>query len=207
MDFDDVTIAILVGGNSTRFGSEKSLALFKGKPLVTHMISKATSLSTNLLVVVSNDIQQKVLGEVIGDVDIATDIDDADQSALNGAVSAFEHSDTEYTMLLPVDTPLANEDLLRTILELRSGHGAVVPAWPNGYVEPLHSVYLTEHAYDKGLDVIESGKRRMQDLLDSLTNVLYIQTEILRMFDKHLQTFANVNTPNDLMRLEEEVIR
>lgn len=207
MSLDNVTIAILAGGGSSRFGSEKSLALFKGKPLVTHMISIAKALASHVIIVASNDSQQTSLSEVVTDIDIVLDDDASEKCALNGAITAFEHSESDYTLLLPVDTPLASKELLETILNLREGHGAVVPAWPNGYVEPLHSVYSTEHAYNKGIEVMETGQKRMQHLLDSLTNVLYVQTEILKMFDEHLQTFANANTPNELKRLAEEVLK
>ncbi len=207
MTMDDVTIAILAGGNSHRFGSDKALAHFRGNPLVCHMLDITKGLASRVIVVASSDEHQSRLNEVVKDVDIVVDADDYEKSALNGSVTAFEYSENDYTLLLPVDTPLANRGLLTSLLELRDGHGAVVPAWPNGFVEPMHSVYLTEHAYNKGVQVLENGQRRMQDLLDTLTNVLYIQTEILKMFDKNLQTFANANTPNELKRLEEEVIR
>lgn len=207
MGLDNVTIAILAGGGSSRFGSEKSLALFKGKPLVSHMLSIAKVLTSHVIVVASNDSQQTSISEIVTDIEIVLDSDDSEKCALNGAVTAFEYSESDYTLLLPVDTPLASKGLLRTLLDLRDGHGAVVPAWPNGYVEPLHSVYLTDHAYNKGLEVLETGQKRMQALLDSLSNVLYMQTEILRRFDKKLDTFANVNTPNELKRLEEEILK
>ncbi len=207
MNIDDATIAILAGGGSRRFGSEKSIALFKGKPLVIHMIDIAKALSPHVIIVVSDDAQKAFISELAFDTEIFLDSDNSQKCALNGAVSAFENSESDYTLLLPVDTPLVSKGLLKTILDLREGHGAVVPAWPNGYVEPLHSVYSTEHAYDKGLDALESGQKRMQDLLDSLTNVLYVQTEILRMFDEHLQSFSNANTPYELKRLEEEVLK
>ena len=42
----------------------------------------------------------------------------------------------------------------------------------------------------------------MQDLLDALTNVLYVSTEILKRYDPNLQSFANINTLDDLRKLE-----
>ncbi|MHA2426239.1 MAG: molybdenum cofactor guanylyltransferase [Candidatus Thorarchaeota archaeon] len=207
MVFDDITIAILAGGNSSRFGSEKAIAQFRGNPLLAHMINITKGLGSRLIVVVSNEEQRDLIADVVKDIEIVIDADDVDRSALNGSVTAFEYSDNEYTLLLPIDSPRLKRGLLTALLDLRTGHGAVVPAWPNGFVEPLHAVYLTEHAYDKGLQVLENGQRRMQDLLDSLANVLYVQTEILKMFDKNLETFANANTPRELLQLEDEVIR
>ncbi|MFW9908273.1 MAG: molybdenum cofactor guanylyltransferase [Candidatus Thorarchaeota archaeon] len=197
-----LTTAILVGGDSTRYGSEKSTTMFRGKPLVAHMISIARTISPRVILVTSSEDHMSSLREYAQGLEIAIDPEGSDRSALNGAVTAFEYSESEYTLLLPVDTPLANKGLLMALVQLCEGHGAVVPSWPNGFVEPLHAVYLTEHAYSRGLHVIDEGKMRMQDLLDSLRNVLYVQTDVLRRFDPNLDTFANINTIQDLKKLE-----
>ncbi len=202
-----MTVAILAGGNSARFNSDKAFALFRERPLVTHMLDIARSLSRHTMVVVANEAQAERMREVVSGSRIEVDPDGALRCALTGAITAFEMSESRHTLLLPVDTPLANRDLLKAIIELAPGHGAVVPCWPNGYTEPLHAVYLSEHAYARGLRVMEQGKTRMQDLLDALSTVLYIQTQVLRLFDPDLLTFANANTEGDLRELERRLIR
>jgi molybdopterin-guanine dinucleotide biosynthesis protein A len=200
----DLTVAILAGGNSERFKSEKALALFQGRPLLTHMIGIAKRFSPQTLVVVSSDEQAEGLKSAIGENRVAVDPDDAVKCALTGAVTAFEFCETRYILLLPVDTPLVKVDLLQMLIDLRAGHGAVVPSWPSGYVEPLHSVYLSEHAYSRGLKVLDEGKRRMQDLLDALHNVLYVSTLVLKSLDRELKSFVNFNNEEELRRLEKE---
>ncbi len=140
--------------------------------------------------------------EIIGETRIVVDPDESVRCALTGALTAFEHTDTPYTLLLPVDTPLANVQLLRAIYDLRAGHGAVVPSWPSGYIEPLHSVYLAEHAYSQGIRVSSEGRYRMRDLLDGLSNVMYVSTMVLKEIDPELHTFSNINTEADLRKLE-----
>ncbi|MHA1735626.1 MAG: molybdenum cofactor guanylyltransferase [Candidatus Thorarchaeota archaeon] len=203
----DLTVALLVGGDSKRFTTEKALALFRGRPLIHHMLSIAKQLSPRVLVVASNDDQIENLQKYIGDVLTAVDPKGGPRCALNGAVTAFEYANTRYTLLLPVDTPLASVPLLKTLYELAGRHGAVVPAWPSGYVEPLHAVYLTEHAYAKGLDVLADGGCKMQELLNRLSNVLYVSTLVLKQFDGELKTFANINTERDLRKLERTAAR
>jgi molybdopterin-guanine dinucleotide biosynthesis protein A len=194
----DVTIAILAGGSSKRFGSEKALAMFKKRPLITHMIDIAHQLSHNALVVVSDEQKMNEIIPYAKGAQVVADPEGGMRCALNGAVTAFEHAETEYTLLLPTDAPLAKPSLLRVLIEMSPRHGAVVPSWPSGYIEPLHSVYMTEHAYYHGLQVIEAGKYRMSDLLAQLQAVLYVSTEALRQFDAKLDTFKNFNTLNDL---------
>jgi len=203
----DVTVAILAGGNSTRFGSMKALVEFNGKPLLLHMLQIARRISDNVLIALSNDNQMNQITSLLKDVKVVCDPDDEERAALTGALTAFEHTETKYTLLLPVDTPLANVDLLKLLLEFRTGHGAVVPSWPSGYIEPLHSVYLAEHAYALGLDLVDKGVYKMSELLRKIHQVLYVSTEALKQFDTDLSTFKNFNTPKDLKSFENQYKR
>ncbi|MCK4567449.1 MAG: molybdenum cofactor guanylyltransferase [Candidatus Thorarchaeota archaeon] len=198
----DITVAIVAGGSSKRFGSEKSLAEFQGKPLLTHMLDIAQQISSNILVVVSDEEQEVKIKPLVKTGQIVFDPEGEPQCALTGALSAFEHTESSHTLLLPVDAPLAEPNLLKMLIRLSPGHGAVVPSWPSGYIEPLHSVYLAEHAYVIGLDVMEKGLLRMRDLLDRLQNVLYVSTETLNQFDPELNTFMNFNTTQELKSAE-----
>ncbi|TXT54761.1 MAG: hypothetical protein BAJATHORv1_50012 [Candidatus Thorarchaeota archaeon] len=199
---EDLTIAILAGGNSSRFRTEKPLALFHGKPLIQHMVEIARQLSENIIIVVSEESQQQAIAEMIKSENIVMDPDTEVKSALSGAITAFEYAETPYVMLLPVDTPLAVPAMLRVLYQMIGNHGAIVPSWPSGYIEPLHAVYLAEHAYGVGLDLEDAGKYKMKDLLDGLRNVLYVSTAVLKQFDPDLVSFVNVNTENDLRQLE-----
>ncbi|MFW9787072.1 MAG: molybdenum cofactor guanylyltransferase [Candidatus Thorarchaeota archaeon] len=202
---EEITVAILAGGSSKRFGSEKALAEFKGKPLIIHMIEVARRLSSDILVVVSDEKQKASIRDIVKDVQLVVDPPSDIKCALVGALTAFEYTDTSYTLLLPVDSPLANVDLLRVLIRMSSGHGAVVPSWPSGYIEPLHSVYLAEHAYYHGLKVMESRQHKMSNMLDALQNVLFVSTDTLKQFDPDLDTFVNFNTHKDLKLAERKI--
>lgn len=199
---EKVTVAILAGGTSKRFGSEKALVEFRGRPLVAYMVDVARKLSSEIMIVVSDETQEENLREVVADVRIVVDPPSEIKCALAGALTAFEYTLTSHVLLLPVDTPLASVELLRMLIRISPGHGAVVPSWPSGYIEPLHSVYLAEQAYFHGLKVMVEGLHKMRDLLDRLRSVLYVSTETLKQFDSNLSTFTNFNTPKDLKAAE-----
>jgi molybdopterin-guanine dinucleotide biosynthesis protein A len=207
MLYDNLTVAILAGGNSKRFKSDKALAKINNRPLISYMISIAKKLTKNTLVVLSEEEQQKRLAGFIDEARIVIDPEESVRCALTGAVTAFEYAETKNTLLLPVDSPIAKPELLRMIVEFLPGHGAVVPSWPSGYIEPLHSVYLSEHAYHHGLRMIEANKLRMKNLLDELSNVLYVSTIVLAQFDPNLDTFTNINTEKDLRVIEKKIRR
>ena len=204
---NDITVAIIAGGSSKRFGSDKALAEFQGRPLISHRLDIARKISSTILVVVSDDAQEKNLKPHVKNTKIVTDPEGEPKCALTGALTAFEHTETSHVVLLPVDAPLAEPDLMKMLIRLRPGHGAIVPSWPSGYIEPLHSVYHAEHAYALGLDVMEKGLRKMSDLLDRIQHVLFVSTETLNQFDPELNTFLNFNTPKELKDTERKLKR
>ncbi len=166
------------------------------------MIHIAKKVAPKVLIVVSSEEQKERVNGWTGDTRVVIDPEDAPRCALTGALTAFEYTETTHTQLLPVDTPLAKVEMLRMISGLAEGHGAVVPIWPNEYREPLHSVYLAEHAYAEGLQAMRNGKMRMQNMIERLHNVLGISTLVLQQFDEELLTFRNINTREDLKTLE-----
>ncbi|MGY5875859.1 MAG: molybdenum cofactor guanylyltransferase [Candidatus Thorarchaeota archaeon] len=204
MDKSRFTVAVIAGGDSRRYKSEKALAKFRNRTLLEHMVEIGRTMTDNVLVIVSDDEQKERFGAYIDSDRIKTDPEDSVKCALTGALTAFEFTETQHVLLLPVDSPLANVRLLRSLVGLADSHGAVVPSWPNGYIEPLHSVYLAEHAYKKGLEVVENGKTKMRDFLEALSNVLYISTEVLKVHDPELKTFSNINTERDLRELQKQ---
>jgi molybdopterin-guanine dinucleotide biosynthesis protein A len=199
---NNVTVAILAGGNSKRFGSEKALAMFHERPLISHMLGIAQKVSTDILVVFSDDEQLEKIKSFVKIGRSVVDPEGSIKCALSGAVTAFEHAGAEHTLLLPIDAPLARPNLLKVLIDMSPTHGAVVPSWPSGYIEPLHSVYMTEHAYYHGLKVIERGSYKMSSLLKEIQNALYVSTETLKQFDARLETFKNFNTLSELRAAE-----
>lgn len=196
----DVTVAILAGGQSERFGCQKALVEFRGKPLIKHLIGIARQISPNIIIAVHDEEIENQISPLVGSLPIVLDPDDSVKCALTGAMTAFEYTETTHVQLLPVDSPLVKPEMMRFMIRLAKGHGAVVPAWPSGYIEPLHSVYLAEHAYAKGLEVMNAGKLTMRALLSALRNVIHVSTEVLKQYDPKLVSFTNFNTPQELRR-------
>jgi molybdopterin-guanine dinucleotide biosynthesis protein A len=206
MEREALSVGILAGGESKRFRADKALARLGSKTLLEIMMEKGKALSDNVMVVVSSDEQKEQFGKVINTDSIIVDPENSPKCALTGTLTALEFSKTEYTMVLPVDTPRAKLSVLRMLVELAPGHGAVVPAWPNGYIEPLHVVYLSEHAYTCGLE-LDDKSLKMSEFLNCLHNVLYVSTEVLKHQDPDLVTFTNINTELELLALEKRDIK
>jgi molybdopterin-guanine dinucleotide biosynthesis protein A len=198
----DKSAVILAGGFSNRYGQDKGLRLLAGKPLIKHVLDITCDIADEMIIVVSSKIQAENFVKVSGsDARIVIDANDM-QSPLIGALTGFEKACGEYSLLLPCDTPLVSKDILTLLLELRTNKNAVIPRWPNGYIEPLQAVYCTKPATEAAKRILNMGKADMRSMVDELRGVRYISTLVLQQLDPKLRTFFNINTPLDLKKAE-----
>jgi molybdopterin-guanine dinucleotide biosynthesis protein A len=198
----DKSAVILAGGFSNRFGQDKGLILLAGKPLIKHVLNVLHGTVDETIIVVSSRVQAENFAKITGsDVSIIIDANDM-QSPLIGVLTGFEKACGQYSLLLPCDTPLVSRDILLLLLELRTNKNAVVPRWPNGYIEPLQAVYRTKPATEAAKSALSEGKLDIRSMVSRLRGVRYISTLVLRQSDPKLKTFFNVNTPLDLKKAE-----
>jgi len=173
-----------------------------GKPLIKHVLHVLHGVVDETIIVVSSKVQAENFAKTTGsDVPIVIDANDM-QSPLIGALTGFEKANGEYSLLLPCDTPLLSRDILTLLLELRTNRNAVVPRWPNGYIEPLQAVYCTRPAVEAAKKTLNAGKADLRSVVNELRAVRYISTLVLQQLDPKLRTFFNVNTPLDLRKAE-----
>ena len=200
-----VSVAILAGGRSDRFKPSKALAEVAGKPLFLHVVDACEAYATEVFIVVHSEADHKLFSEHFPEDQIFTDIDTDARCPLVGALTAFQHAKNPYTQLLPCDSPLIHDMFFEILWSMVENHHAAIPRWPNGWVEPLHSVFSTEIAQEVASVCLENQKPRMQCLIDNIGRVIYLATNALERFDSKLLTFTNVNTPTDLYRIEQSL--
>jgi len=144
----DRSAIILAGGFSSRFGQDKGLLILAKKPLIRHVLNAIKDIIDETIIVVSSEAQAENYAKVVdSNVRILVDVDDA-QSPLIGASTGFRKTQGEYSLLLPCDTPLVSRKILLLLFELSTNRNAVIPRWPNGYLEPLQAVYRTKPALE-----------------------------------------------------------
>lgn len=198
----DKSAIILAGGFSSRFGQDKGLLLLANKPLIKHVLDRINNIVTERIVVVSSKVQAEKFAEIVdSDVTVLTDAGDV-QSPLVGALTGFEETRGEYALLLPCDTPLVSRDVLLFLPDLCINKTAVIPRWPNGYLEPLQAVYCTKPALEAAKNALDEGKLDMRSMVEKLRGIRYVSTLVLQQLDPTLKTFFNVNTPLDLKKAE-----
>jgi len=204
---EPISVAILAGGQSDRFQQVKALTNVAGKPLFLHVVDACEAYANEVLVIVHSEKDRDIFAEHFPEEQIYTDLDSDIRCPLIGALTAFTHSTSPYTQLLPCDSPLIHPIFFDILWAMVENHNAAVPRWPNGWIEPLHSVFATEPAKDQAETCLKQDQPRMQCLIKNLGRVIYLSTSALKRFDSKLDTFANVNTPGDLRRIERHLMR
>jgi len=197
----DNSAIVLAGGASKRFGYDKGLAPLAGKPLIMHVLDALDMVEEKIVVVSSREQAEKMAKILKLDVKIAVDQSEL-QSPLVGALTGFREACGEYALLLPCDMPLVSREILALILELCRGKNAVIPRWPNGYIEPLHAAYHVKPALEAAEKVLKERKLDLRSMIGQMRNIRYISTLVFQQFDPQLKMFFNINTPLDLKRAE-----
>ncbi|MDI6888072.1 MAG: molybdenum cofactor guanylyltransferase [Methanocellales archaeon] len=188
---------ILAGGQSTRFGADKSLIPVGNRPTIRYVMDNVSGV-VDEVVVVARDVEQgKRICSAIGEVNLAYD-PIIGYGPVAGILAGLRSARAEYVITLACDMPLVNPDIINLLFSLAKGYDAVVPKWPDGNLEPLHAVYKRSRMAKACEKAIELGERIILAPLRALPRIRYVSTEELREIDLDLRTFINVNTPDDL---------
>lgn len=193
---------ILAGGFSKRFGRDKGLVKLKGKSLVTYLLEKVAKVVDEKVIVVGSEAQRDAFSPLFKHVaDVIADKYDG-HSPLIGALTGFETVQSEYSLLLPCDTPFLSSEIATLLVESCMGRSAVIPRWPNGWIEPLQAVYHTKSAITATRKALNQGKMDVRSMISYLRSIRYISTVVLQKLDPELLTFFNINTLADLRKAE-----
>ncbi len=193
---------ILAGGKGKRIGGSKHLRKLQGKPLVLHVLERASGSAEEIIVVLKKDDDPAAYRGILPH-NVKMVLDTAQSEApLVGIMTGTRAATSEYSVLLSCDLAFLQPAALNYLFEQVQGLDAVVPQWPDGRFEPLHAVYRTKAAAQAAEDALSAGDLRNISIARRLQKVRYIPVEEFRRLDPDLLTFFNVNSAEDLGRAE-----
>jgi len=210
----DVAFAVLIGGKSTRFGTDKGLFEFQGKPLVSHLLNTLNNGNHDIFLIARtpNQVQdyidkidiRNIVAFILDDHELLPDL--KLHAPLLGLYSAFKELNKlgyKRVFALSCDTPLIQLKIIRYIINQSHGFDCCVPRWNNGYIEPLLAIYQIEKAYHKSKVNLLKNDLKLTNLVDKnwKTNYLSIENSI-KPLDENLLTFVNINTLEDLKKFK-----
>ena len=194
-------VIILAGGEGNRIGGNKPFMKLDGRSLISYVLEVTSKVSNEAVVVVGRDKLKCFEALLPKDVKVAMDITSG-RGPLIGVYSGLKHLRSEYAVVLPCDSPFIHEGVLKYLISRAEDMDAVIPLWPNGYIEPLHSIYKVSTALKASEAAIEKEDFRIYNMIERLERTIYIPVEKVKKFDPELLTFFNINSVEDLKRAE-----
>jgi molybdopterin-guanine dinucleotide biosynthesis protein A len=201
---------ILAGGNGLRLGTEKSLLQFEGKSLICWTAEILSQAADEVIIVARDRRHAERLERTIfeSNADAGLELSKAfftwDSIPGFGPVAGLEagmrRARGRLAFATGCDLPFLKLEVIDRLFELADvmeGYEAAVPVQPNGFFEPLHSVYDREKMQIACQRALENGERRIHVPLQELC-VNHISIDQLRPLDPDLLSFFNLNTRADL---------
>ena len=195
MEQDRFTTVIMAGGKSSRMGADKAFVPLLGKPLIEHVLESVSGLGDEQIIITNTPGRYRYLG-----LPLYSDIYEG-FGPLGGLHAALAQARHRHLLVVACDMPWLDRDLLEYMVSLRATADVVVPRWTK-YPEPLHAVYSKACLEP----VTASLQARTLKLIAfyGQVQVRYLDREVLSTFDASGRSFANINTPEDLLEAGEE---
>ena len=208
-----LAFAILIGGKSSRFGSDKGIFKFRGKPLISYQLDVLSKFDNDIFIVAKSREQVQDYAEIIDVTKLmGFIIDDRElieneklRTPMIGFYSAFkELKELHYkkVFILSCDMPLIQYEIIDMLIRESKGYDCCIPRWENGFVEPLFGIYPIEKAYEEAKQFLIDKIYKLIHFFENDWQINYIPVEDkIQQYDPNLLTFININAPVDLEEL------
>ena len=192
---------LLCGGKSRRMGQDKGSMNLNGKPMIIHVIKNLIAIADEIIVVLSDKNQVDDYNKIFeglksnrSKLHISTDIFE-DKGPLAGILAGLEKVKSDKAMVVPCDSPFVSEYFVNKMFKYSNEpvYDAFVPRWPDGKLEPLHSIYKKD-LKSNILKLLNEDIRDVKSLIREL-NVKYIDVDSLYNTGK---SFFNINRIDDI---------
>ena len=192
---------ILAGGKGTRLGEqEKALLTFKDKTLLEKAVDVLQLVVDEVIVSVRDRKQQEIFSRFVKDVVFSCDKYQG-RGPLAGILEGMRAASGNYVFVVACDMPFLQPDVIGLLFKDAEGHGAAVPTWRAGRKEPLHAVYNREQLIPVVERSILMDDHRVMAAVSQLHDIRSISVDMIRLVDRELVSFANINTPIDLEQM------
>lgn len=186
----EITAFVLAGGLSSRFGYNKALSSWNGKPLLEHMLERLKPLFPARRVLTKRPELYETLRM---DVPILPDSIEK-RHPMAGVLSALMSSRTDWNFVCACDMPLLQINLVADMIEVASGYDAVVSRW-HGKIQPLCGLY-NKRCMKFIEDLLKEDHAHCANLFDRVKTRFFLEPEVA-LTDTEGLTFMDVDTPKD----------
>jgi molybdenum cofactor guanylyltransferase len=192
MNNEKITALILAGGRGSRMGSvDKGLQLFKGKPMVAHVLDRIAPQADEIIINANRSSNEyAAFGHRV-----IRDAIDGFAGPLAGLHVGMTHATTPLIVTAPCDSPFLPLDLVARLLAAMENENAdLAVAKTYDQVHPVFCLVKCEREPHLRA-FLETGQRKIDKWYATL-KVVEVQ------FDDQEAAFANINTEEELRALQ-----
>jgi molybdopterin-guanine dinucleotide biosynthesis protein A len=185
---------VLAGGGSTRFGRDKALVEFEGKPMLAHMCDLLGGVASEVRVVAAPGKYASLGIETVADRWPG-------EGPLGGIITALRRTEPddprcEWNLLVSCDMPFLTPEWIAFLAQRASQSEAQVVLPRSHYgLEPLCACYKT-NASGALQTAFEAGVRKVTRALQQVKMEVLDEADWKR-FDSDGRLFWNMNTPDE----------
>jgi molybdenum cofactor guanylyltransferase len=187
---------VLAGGKSTRMGQDKAALSLNGPTLLEHALAALRCVCRDVAILGKYELYG-TLAPVYEDIFPGC-------GPLGGIHAALSNSQTQFNIIIAVDTPFIMPEFLSYLVERAITSGAVVTTPEiDDYTQPLCTVYSLDFL-PIAEQALGSGSYKIVPLFPRDKTLVVRETE-LRRFAFAAEMFENLNTPEDMARARRRV--
>ncbi|HSB05290.1 MAG TPA: molybdenum cofactor guanylyltransferase [Thermodesulfobacteriota bacterium] len=190
-----ITGLILSGGKSRRMGEDKAFIEIEGIPIIQKTCNLFQELFREVIIVTNHRELYLHLGATVH-----TDLI-SNRGALGGLYTGLIYSSFPYSFTVACDMPFLKGSVIRYLSHQVEGYDVVVPKTEDG-LQPLHAIY-SKSCIAPIQKTLEEKKTRIFDFYPSVRVKMIEPKEILSV-DPEMESFINLNTPEELMRFKKK---
>jgi molybdopterin-guanine dinucleotide biosynthesis protein A len=187
---------VLAGGRSTRFGSDKLSAVYRGQPLLHRAIGALAEVCDEVIVVLSPTAEEPALPEGVT-VRFARDANEG-EGPLAGLYEGLLACRTELAVVVGGDMPELQTPVLEEMVRVARESSEDAVALADGdRVRPLPCVLRMLEAMDAAHSLLHLGGRRLRSMLEAL-HVVVLDEAVWTALDPERRTLFDVDEPGDV---------
>ncbi|MDO9550653.1 MAG: molybdenum cofactor guanylyltransferase [Methanoregula sp.] len=187
---------ILVGGEARRAnGQEKYFFVYEGKTFIERLIESLTQVVDEIILVARDPEQCKRFNKING-VRCITDIRTG-RGPIGGLHAGSLAARGDVLFVSACDMPCVDPKVIAHLFKSIDNYDAAIPSWNPEMLEPLHAVYRRTALIRYLENHASLSLRSMVRELDTL----YVPIDEIRVIDRELITFTNINKIEDLERI------
>ena len=179
---------ILVGGKSSRMGSNKAFLKLKGKTFIEMQIELLREMFDEIFISVNTSSEYEYLN-----LPIFKDIYPG-KGPLGGIYTSLINSSSMHTFMLACDMPFVGPELIKHLKEFTKEYDVVIPKSEKG-LEPLHAFY-SKKCIDPIKRSLDENNLRIISFFPHV-NVKIVELGSLTSSDNFKNSIKNLNTMAD----------